>query len=877
MKETKSGDSRSGFWLRFCLWAGLVSMACSWTCWSGVYVGTYIPGQFESWFAYLIAIAGILAFIAALGRIELTIAKTYYFVWAPLLFFALIIPYPYSIGPWVVTGGLVVFVWGNGETFIRRITPGILFSGLVMSAMASLVPAWYYLGCHDRGLPHFASFLGYILSLFGTDAASSGQTLFVRCAEEYRLIQITADNMGLLPGLFVLIGIVLCWISDVIDGAVRTLFKLLGIWVLYLVARYLVLLGIFFGWPHLTAISMMWNPVYSIISFIPLAAILASLFPVSRLTGTVHLVWPRLSIRALSMITLLAFSVAGILIGGALTDPGQEKIGRVLIDESHSDWEDTLRPLDTNWYGMHSTYNYYCLRKFLEHYYRVEINLREITPDVLMFQDIVILKCPTRPYTDSEQEALVSFVNKGGGLFLVGDHTDVFGSSTFLNALAERFDLSFDKNGQWDIDGQFSIYNHPPTLSHPVGKRTPEFLFATGCTLSAPLWAEKPVIGYGMMTREANYKNEGFFPDQAHYEDRQIGLFLQIAGVFYGKGRVLCFTDSTVWSNFSFFLQGKPELLMDSLSWLNRSNTWWASAKRYVLFSSCIAFIAALFLLMFSGLLRRHHAFALTTLMAVIPISCLSVDRIHGQIYQQPVPMHDYRKINFDLSHSDMFLANRFWFPPHNNYLKSYDAFFIAVQRLAMAPQVKSDFLMALEKERDPIVIINPYRVFTEHEISAFQKYISQGGRALILDSSDRANSSFSWQLTKPFGMEIVYDAPSPGNKDEQKSLPPYTFSEKRDHQLSVSFSTGGVSRIDGGQPLLSYIPAQEKGKSDPGKWEACLSEVVSGEGKVWLCTLGTAFSDSIMGTSGSIPNIHQQNIYRLAYNILNELAEGEK
>jgi len=818
------------------------------------------------------------AFMAALSRIELEISRSYYLLWVPLLFFALLIPYPYSIGPWVLTGGLVLHIWGKGEAFVRRLTPGILFSGLVMTIMACFVPVWYYLGCHGRGLPQLAALLSHILSLLGADAASSGHTLFVRCAENYRLIQITADSMGLLPGLFVSVGIFICWISNAMDGSRLALSRMMGIWVLYMFARYIVLVCIFIGWHHQTTISMMWNPVYNILSFMPLAVFLANFSEGSPLSlkGTVHLTWVRPSVPSVCFMSLIAVSVAGAVFGGALTDPGKEKIGRVLIDEGHSEWENTMKALDTGWYGQLSTYNYYSLRKFLENYYRVGINTREITSEVLMFQDVVILKCPTRPYKDSEQEALVSFVNKGGGLFLVGDHTDVFGSSTFLNALAGRLGFSFNKDGQWDICGDFSVYSHPKTLGHPVGKQTPEFLFATGCTLSAPLWAEKPVIGYGMMTREADYSKEGFFPDNTHLEDCQFGVFLQATGGYHGKGRVLCFSDSTVWSGFSMFLQGKPELLLDCLSWLNRSNTGWASAKPYILLLSWGLFVAGVaFQLFRPGLMGRHHAAMLTVLFVSIPFSSLSVDRLNEHAYTQPKPLRDFKKILFVMSHSDMFLANRFWFPPPNEgEVPSYDAFYVAVQRLSMVPQIRNNFLMALEGGNHPIVIVNPCREFSEREISVFQRYIRDGGRALILDSSGRGRSSFSWQLSKPFGMEIAYDPPDLQKEDAPEGPAVYLFSEGRDAGSSISFATSDIGPITGGQALLWYLSLEKKDAAGSGAWEPCLSEVLSGKGKVWLCTLSRAFSDTGLGTSSSIPDKYQQNIYKLVYQILNGLAE---
>ena len=54
----------------------------------------------------------------------------------------------------------------------------------------------------------------------------------------------------------------------------------------------------------------------------------------------------------------------------------------------------------------------------------------------------------------------------------------------------------------------------------------------------------------------------------------EFGVFLQMIGRAVGRGRVLGFTDSTVFSNFAAFHPGKAELFLASVEWLMRENRW---------------------------------------------------------------------------------------------------------------------------------------------------------------------------------------------------------------------------------------------------------------------------------------------------------------
>lgn len=99
-------------------------------------------------------------------------------------------------------------------------------------------------------------------------------------------------------------------------------------------------------------------------------------------------------------------------------------------------------------------------------------------------------------------------------------------------------------------------------------------LFATSCSLNAPLLADNVIVGWELAAEPLDYSVNTFFGDFQPATDEQFGLFLQMAGVKYGQGRVATFTDSTIFSNFTMFMPGKPELALGTVEWLNRANTF---------------------------------------------------------------------------------------------------------------------------------------------------------------------------------------------------------------------------------------------------------------------------------------------------------------
>jgi hypothetical protein len=76
-------------------------------------------------------------------------------------------------------------------------------------------------------------------------------------------------------------------------------------------------------------------------------------------------------IRRMGAVALAALAVA-LVAGGLYWDfVGTRKPGRILVDEFHSKWEPTERPMDTSWYGHLSGYNYATMYDYWSRFYDV--------------------------------------------------------------------------------------------------------------------------------------------------------------------------------------------------------------------------------------------------------------------------------------------------------------------------------------------------------------------------------------------------------------------------------------------------------------------------------------------------------------------------
>src|SRR5687767_741357 len=162
------------------------------------------------------------------------------------------------------------------------------------------------------------------------------------------------------------------------------------------------------------------------------------------------------------------------------------------------------------------------------------------------------------------------FVRNGGSLLMVGEHTDVFNTGYHRNTVARRFGFSFRYDCLFGAQSFFDQFYKPSFAPHPAVQYIRGLDFATSCSIDTGNSSGRGVvISTGLKNSMADYHANNYYPQAVDHAAMKYGAFVQIWGQRHGRGRVLAFTDSTIFSNFSAFEPGKPELLMGMLEWLN--------------------------------------------------------------------------------------------------------------------------------------------------------------------------------------------------------------------------------------------------------------------------------------------------------------------
>lgn len=785
--------------------------------------------------------SGSLLSVVALRRIQVKATR----VGAAALllaagFAALFVPAPFNVGPAVATLGLACILVGRRATSAGA---GFVFAGSILTAQSAAVAAYRVLAPRAGNISPLAQVAGAGLRLLGASVRVGPEGLLLGNGGQTITYGRTLDMFAVLAlGVFVAGGCVLLLYGKRRNrAAVATL---LGVTVAYAVARFMLFVLMY---AVSERIDLFWSASATALSLAPLPFLLARLVRV-ELRDDLLVYEPPLKDKRLWVATAsVVLSVVALLGVVGFHDPGVRKQGRVVMDEAHSDWEWSTQALDTEWFGEKSGYNYYSLYQYLDLFYEMKRNSGAITDKLLSECDVLIIKTPTKPFTSAEIDSVVRFVSAGGGLFLIGDHTNVFGTSTNINPLAGKFGLRFNHDATYELaEGRLSEWEPPAAFPHPIVQYLPTFLFATSCSMHVSASADAVITGYGLKALAADYSQENFFPAVANAPDMQFGLMIQGAAVRHGRGRVAAFSDSTVFSNFWMFMPGKPELALSYIEWLNRTNTPYGAAWVPLLLA---AGFAVPFWVVKLRLSRAGVVSALVIgILFAVPAAVYSYARLDHASYPLPDARRDYVGVCFEQEYSDFALPSTF----EGFAAKSTDSlhtFFVWNQRLNYFPSAKPTLDQALALG-DVVVIANPRKRPDTGTLARVETFVKSGGRLLVMGGAEDPNKAANAFL-EPFGMKIDPSAESSASCESAAggllALTPAAG--------IVSGGTGLVSTTTGGH-LCSFSAA--------------------GDGVVVAFSDSSLFFDASLGNVSRVPTEHQRLAGELEFSLMRFLAEDK-
>lgn len=828
------------------LWLGLIFLSVSWLFFIPIFA---LP---DYNLGLIFSIMGIICNIFAFWKSDFKkIDKKYLVILIPMLISIFVIQFPYNFGPIILAIGAIlyaikIYLFKNEKA--NWILLGISLSGVILTVQTLFLPLYSIFASHNHRVDALSPIVSSLSNLFGLKTSVNSGIVFVQTLQQTYPFTTTWEKLGFYPWFNIMIGALILFFFvpriKKIGAYVLGFFLFSG---LYLILRYVFIMLIF---TQTTDMTLFWDPVILTISFIPFALLLMKFasFKDIDLNIDSFKVFKLNKNRALAMIMvfLFVFSLVGAFV---FQDPGTEKHGKILIDEIHSDWEDTTRALDKEWYGMLSTYNYYCWAEWLDKYYTVNTNTNDtLNSGLLSNYDILILKCPTNSYSDEEVKAIVDFVNNGGGLFMIGDHTNVFGMDYYLNQVSESFGITYNTDATYELGtGMLSVYKPDSMFPHPIVQNMEEFDFLTSCTLSAPITSENVIVGNRLMGEPGTYSTENFFRKSIKSPDMEYGLILQVAALKYGKGRVLAFTDSTCFSNFCVFMDGYQSFSLGTMEYLNRINTY--SYLNTVFIGIAIASMAFTIYI-----LRKEKKAMVIFLFLLVGLLAFSIagpvfSNMNKMSYPLPAAHSDYTKVCFDEDHSDAIISSHSSTTSMYSSNNLFNTFFVWAQRVGCVPSLEKTLNDAINKG-NAVVIINPVNSFEDGEINAVTEYVKSGGRVLLADSALNADSTAN-ELLKNFNITLSYET-----------------SDYNLHRLNDTISNSTIGNIS--MPYLAINGGEDVFVTRNNRTSMAIVEM--GKGKIVVVVDSYTFSDSVMGGTFTEPDESLRQVYNTEYYIFEEL-----
>jgi len=752
---------------------------------------------------------------------------------------SLLLKFPFNVGFILLSIAMVFCISANRfkrTRMYKRIVRGIFFGGLTYTVVYSFYPLYVILFSRYHRVDLLSPILSNLLAIFGVRSSVNNGLVYIQTYYQTFPLTVTWEKLCILVWInLLLLFLLFSFLYSDKKIFCRNLVVFVVVGWIYLVVRlaFTVIL-----YCNNLDLRTFWNTSLIVVSFIPLSFLLAPVvkFNESRLVLN--------SKGRKDVIPIILFFIFIFLLVGAFVfeDPGARKSGKILIDEYHSDWEDTIRGMDKEWYGELSTYNYYWWARWLDIYYDVDMNTdQELTFDLLKNYDILILKCPTAPYSPAEIEDILRFVEDGGGLYLIGDHTDVFGMNTYLNQVSKHFGIIFKTDATYELTtGSVSKYEPPFLFAHPIVKTLDRFEFLTSCSLDVPINCENVIIGYGLLGEPGTYSTSVFFREPFSAPDVEYGFLVQAAALHYGKGRVVAFTDSTCFSSFCIFMDGYKNFNLGTIEYLNRMNVYDCLNIVFGIIS-IISFI--LFLILSPKEDRGRVQFVVLFSASIsFLLSAPVFDYINASNYQLPSDELEHPKACFDMEHSSIEISPVTGPRPYG-VKDPYNTFFVWTERVGWIPSIERDLQSCIRKG-DAIVIINPDKEFKDGEIEGLKEFVKNGGKLLVMDSI-RNKLSTANQILNNFGMEITI-----------KSM---NLSVKNDTIL-IGNITCPYLTVKGGDTNFSF------------ENNSFLSVKRFGKGKVVVFVDSYTFSNGVMGGVFTEPSKKQRSVYDVEFFIFEKL-----
>jgi hypothetical protein len=550
------------------------------------------------------------------------------------------------------------------------------------------------------------------------------------------------------------------------DGAGGLRWRRLGIFVLWLLGLALAVVAFVWLQPPLgswtltrlpeSGASLASAPEIPTLTYLESQALLFALVWLVSTIGSAGLRPGRLVLAPAGRYRWWAVAGLGLLAlaTGVLTldPPFQPRRGAVLVyDAGHLEWG---RP-DFGQYGPQSGGAFGLLPDYLAAY-GYGLASGPLTAESLQEARAVMLINLPDNLDEGEEERLLEYVARGGGLVIWGEHTGVEGIREPINDVLAglpmqlRFDSAVPSRLGWS-DGL-------ALLPHPVvqGVRdAADLVIAVGASLDIGPPARPIIVGrYGHSDRgNAANRARNYVGDMRYNSGEPLGDLVLAAEVRHGDGRILMVGDTTPLGSVN---------LMTTMPFLARMLDW-VTAEPVPGWESVLLsdWLAAALLVMAVGCLALGRS-RLTLAGAALAVGLvLALTTGLNQARSEPaLPVGPIAYV--DISHQERF-DRLLW---EEDSIGGLD--YNLVRNGALPLLLRGIDAEALA-EAELLVIIAPGDRFSAAEVETVARWVADGGRLLVAVGFEE--SAASADLLRAFGLEVEHIPLGPAQAGHESGL----------------------------------------------------------------------------------------------------------
>jgi hypothetical protein len=353
---------------------------------------------------------------------------------------------------------------------------------------------------------------------------------------------------------------------------------------------------------------------------------------------------------------------------------------------------------------------------------------------------VLVVINPTNSWAPGQLEDIWSFVERGGGLWVLGDHTDIMGSQAPLDELLKPagvrflFDSGFPARPEWR--DCLSTLRHPVTLRL---REASDSVISVGASLAVKAPSHTLVWGrYGFSDLGNHLNVQGaYLGDYSYQRGEQLGDVALVSGGSVGRGRVLVFGDTSPLQNAALPMSFSS-LVVPALDWLSGNDHGGPTLRRW---------LGALSMVVMAGVTLMWRLAWMTVASGLLLVTGLEIGGMTQAIALKP-GLEEGSVALVDLSH-----GNRISLAPLTP--ESIGPFLVTLLRNGHLPEFMHQWSAARLEKASVLVVTAPTVQFSQGELEALDGFVKRGG-LLMVNCGWEEKGRAATELMARYGFDVL-------------------------------------------------------------------------------------------------------------------------